>query len=123
MNVIKELFPAKARRKVASTDWSIPSNVTVMLSECGPVTVCPIGLAIQICTGLSYEPTPHAAQDIIERYPEKFNKSVAGKLSDDYELDREVVNQFSVFMNQYDNRALTNADIAEAFGYPELAHS
>lgn len=123
MDVIKQLFPAKARRKVASTDWSVPSNVTIVSSEDFPVTVCPIGMALLICGEIAYEPTPLAAERAIESNPDKFNKPIARKLSEDFSLEREVRIQFGVFMDAYDRRTLTNADIAEAFGYPELARS
>jgi hypothetical protein len=57
--------------------------------------------------------------DLIADNPDRFNRGVIRPNDPDWqESMREDVSRF---INQFDYRTLTNADIAEAFGYPELA--
>lgn len=120
MNTIQALFPAKARRKVARTDWSRPELVTVAPYD---MTVCPIGMALRSCGWNVREPTASYALDVVGSDPEKFNKTAARRIAEDSHEYTVALDEIRQFMRDFDDRQLTNEAIAEAFGYPQLAVS
>lgn len=124
MRKFAKLFPAKARKHVARTDWSAKqgnneaAGISVYTKRLGTRRVCPIGLAMVDIGTPFIMPFASVVIDEIGSHPERFNRSAirdSGQWRDGVEEDlRE-------FMDRFDAGRLSNADIAEAFGYPDLA--
>jgi hypothetical protein len=118
MQKFAKIFPAKVRRIVASQDWSDGSIYIDHEGHYGTTRaqVCPIGLALRhTVSAESLEPTASRAAILVRNHANDLNTSAIPHEQQD------LYDWFDDFMNLFDNHRLTNQEIADIFGYPELA--
>jgi hypothetical protein len=116
MRNFARVFPAKARKIVASTDWNGGSSRVFFEDENKTLyNFCPIGLAMYTCGEHDVRmPSPSGALRLLHETPQNYNEAA---------IENVTYDALDLFMMAFDKGHLTNEDIADIFGYPELAHS